>query len=119
VLIGFCLGFQWLPAEPLTARWITYAVVAVTVPPIFHAFKDNRIDRWIGDLSYPVYLSQLIVIGLVMTFKPPFGYWVAILGTLAISAAILVLVEHPVDRWRQKRLVARQAGDSPLRQAAE
>lgn len=119
VLIGFCLGFQWLPVQPLTARWITYAVVAVTVPPIFHAFKDNRIDRWIGDLSYPVYLSQLIVIGLVMTFNPPFGYWVAILGTFAISAAILVLVEHPVDRWRQKRLIARQAGDSPLRQAAE
>lgn len=117
-LVGFCLGFQWLPADPLTARWITYGVVAVTVPWIFHVFRDNRLDRWIGDLSYPVYLSQLIVIGLVMTFKPPAGYWVAILGTLAVSALILVLVEHPVDRWRQKRLGARQAGASPLRPAA-
>lgn len=106
VLIGYCLAFQWLPVDPLTARWITYGVVAVTVPWIFHAFKDNRVDRWIGDLSYPAYLSQLIVIGLVVTFKPPFGYWVAILGTFALSALVLVLVEHPVDRWRQKRLAA-------------
>lgn len=114
-LVGFCLGFHWLPVDPLTARWITYAVVAVTVPWIFHAFKDNRIDRWIGDLSYPVYLSQLIVIGIVVTFNPPFAYWVAILATLAVSILVMVLVEQPVDRWRQRRLAARQAGASPLR----
>ncbi len=109
ILLVYCLVFTALPLQPLTARWVTYGVVAVTVPWIFHAFKDNRFDRWIGDLSYPVYLSQLIVIGLVMTFKPPFPIVVAIGGTFAISALLLVLVEHPVDRWRQKRLAARQA----------
>lgn len=117
-LIGYCLGFTALPLEPLTARWVTYAVVALTVPWVFHAFKDNALDRWIGDLSYPVYLSQLMVIGLVMTFKPPFGYWVAILGTFALSAVVMVVVEHPVDRWRQKRLAARQAGAAEFKQAA-
>lgn len=117
-LIGYCLGFTALPLEPLTARWVTYAVVALTVPWVFHAFKDNALDRWIGDLSYPVYLSQLMVIGLVMTFKPPAGYWVAILGTFALSAVVMVLVEHPVDRWRQKRLAARQARAAEFKQAA-
>lgn len=109
VLIGFCLIFTSLKLAPGPDRWVTYAVVALTVPWIFHAFKDNRLDRWIGDLSYPVYLSQLIVIGLVLTFKPPFPIWMAIGGTFAVSVAIMLLIEHPVDRWRQKRLAARQA----------
>ncbi|MDQ0465591.1 peptidoglycan/LPS O-acetylase OafA/YrhL [Caulobacter ginsengisoli] len=109
VLLAYCLAFTALTMPPLMARWVTYGVVALTVPWIFHAFKDNRFDRWIGDLSYPVYLSQLIVIGLVLTFKPPLPIWAAIGGTFAFSALLLVLVEHPVDRWRQRRLAARQA----------
>lgn len=106
-LIGFCLVFTSLKLAPGMDRWVTYAVVVVTVPWIFHAFKDNRLDRWIGDLSYPVYLSQLIVIGLVLTFNPPFPIWMAISGTFAVSIAIMLLIERPVDRWRQKRLAAR------------
>ena len=108
-LIAFCLVYTSLKLPPGPDRWVTYAVVTVTVPWIFNAFKDNRWDRWIGDLSYPVYLSQLIVIGLVLTFNPPFPIWMAIGGTFAISIAIMLLIERPVDRWRQKRLAARQA----------
>ncbi len=106
-LIGFCLVFTSLKLAPGIDRWVTYAVVALAVPPIFHAFRNNPLDRWIGDLSYPVYLSQLIVIGLVLTFKPPFPIWMAIGGTFAVSTAIMLLIERPVDRWRQKRLSAR------------
>lgn len=108
-LIGFCLVYSGLKLPPGPDRWVTYAVVALTVPWIFNAFRDNRWDRWIGDLSYPVYLSQLIVIGMVLTYKPPFGIWWAFGGTFAISIAVMLLIERPVDRWRQKRLAARSA----------
>lgn len=118
ILLAYIVVYPWLPMEPLPSRWVTYALVALTVPWIFHAFKDNALDRWIGDLSYPVYLSQLIVIGLVMTFEPPFGLWVAIAGTFAISALILVFVEHPVDRWRQGRFEAQRATSPPQTGAA-
>ncbi len=107
VLIGFCLVFTSLKLAPGLDRWVTYGLVAVTIPPIFHAFRDNRLDRWIGDLSYPVYLSQLIVIGMVLTYEPPFGLWIAIGATVALSIAVMLLIERPVDRWRQKRLAAR------------
>jgi peptidoglycan/LPS O-acetylase OafA/YrhL len=80
-----------------------FAAIAVAAPFLFHAFKDNAVDRWIGDLSYPLYLCHLVVIGLVLTFEPPFAVWVAIGGALVLSAALLVLVDHPIDRWRQRR----------------
>jgi peptidoglycan/LPS O-acetylase OafA/YrhL len=85
-------------------KWIVFAAIAVSAPFLFHAFKDNARDRWIGDLSYPLYLCHLAVIGVVLTFEPPFGVWVAIGGALALSAALLILVDHPVDRWRQRRV---------------
>ena len=85
-------------------KWIVFAAIAICAPFLFHAFKDNARDRWIGDLSFPLYLCHLVVFGLVLTFEPPFAVWVAIGGALALSAALLILVDHPVDRWRQRRV---------------
>jgi peptidoglycan/LPS O-acetylase OafA/YrhL len=89
--------------DPEIGRWIAYAAIAAAIPFVFHAFKDIAIDRWIGDLSYPIYLSHLGVVGLVLTFNPPQPAWVAVGGTLAASVALLMLVDRPVDRWRQAR----------------
>jgi peptidoglycan/LPS O-acetylase OafA/YrhL len=86
-------------------KWIVFAAITVCAPLLFHAFKDSAADRWIGDLSYPLYLCHLAVIGVVLAFEPPFAVWVAIGGGLALSAALLILVDHPVDRWRQRRAV--------------
>lgn len=96
-----CLPMLGLPNEG--ARWMMYAVIACATPFIFSAFKDYSFDRWIGDLSYPMYLCHLLVVGFVLTVEPPFAAWVAIGATFALSALLLVLVDRPVDRWRQQR----------------
>lgn len=91
-----------LPNEP--SRWGMYLIIAAATPFIFSLSRGNAVDRWIGDLSYPIYLSHLLVVGAVLTFEPPHGAWVAIAGTFALSALLLVLVDRPVDRWRQARV---------------
>jgi peptidoglycan/LPS O-acetylase OafA/YrhL len=88
------------------APWLVYAAITLATPLVFRAFRGHAWDRWIGDLSYPIYLSHLVVIGLVLTFNPPYALWVALGGTLALSAALLVFIDMPVDRWRQSRLRA-------------
>lgn len=86
-----------------TQRWVTFGAIAVATPFMFATFKDDAFDRWIGELSYPLYLCHLVVVGVVLTFEPPFALWVAIGGSLLLSAALLVFIEQPVDRWRQRR----------------
>jgi peptidoglycan/LPS O-acetylase OafA/YrhL len=103
LLLTFIVTYSLLGWTALPTRWIVYAVVALAIPFVFNAFKNVTIDRWIGDLSYPIYLSQLLVIGYVIIYEPPFALWIAIGGTMALSLALLVLVDHPVDRWRQAR----------------
>jgi len=93
-----------LPAE--LGRFIMYGLVAASIPFSFNAFKNIAIDRWIGDLSYPLYLTHLLVIGLVLKFNPPRAVAVAIGGSLALSIVLLFVVDRRVDRWRQRRVVA-------------
>ncbi|MGE0740976.1 MAG: acyltransferase family protein [Hyphomonadaceae bacterium] len=108
-LMAFIVGFTFLNWTATPWRWAVYAIVALTTPFIFHAFRANAIDRWIGELSYPIYMTQLLVIGLVLTKEPPFGMWIGIFGTVALSALVLLLIDHPIDRWRQRRAGAPQS----------
>src|SRR5262249_28279953 len=71
---------------------------------VFSAWKDSAIDRWVGDLSYPMYLCHLLIVALVLTYNPPFAAWVGVVATFALSAVLLVAIDRPVDRWRQRRL---------------
>ena len=100
-----------LPLSNITGamqRWIVYFTIAFAAPFVFNSFKSTTIDRWIGDLSYPPYLCHLVVIALVVSFIPtaPWAVWAAIGGALAMSAVLLLLVDRPVDRWRQARAAA-------------
>jgi peptidoglycan/LPS O-acetylase OafA/YrhL len=113
LLLAYIVGYTLIPMAAPASRWVTYAMVAAATPWIFHAFREASLDRWIGDLSYPIYLSQLIVVGIVLTYEPPFPLWSAIIGTLAISALVLVVAEHPVDNWRQARLARSRARPAP------
>jgi peptidoglycan/LPS O-acetylase OafA/YrhL len=106
-VLAFIVAFPLLGWTDVRMRWAVYAIFALTTPFIFAAFKDNALDRWIGDLSYPIYMTQLFVIGFVLTFNPPFGMWIGIFGTVAMSIAVLLLIDHPVDRWRQRRAKSR------------
>jgi peptidoglycan/LPS O-acetylase OafA/YrhL len=101
--LAFIVTFPLLGWTDVRMRWVVYAIFFVTTPVIFHAFKENAIDRWIGDLSYPIYMTQLFVIGFVLTKEPPFGMWIGIFGVIAMSVLILLLIDHPLDRWRQRR----------------
>jgi peptidoglycan/LPS O-acetylase OafA/YrhL len=89
-------------------KWVVFGAITLAAPFLFNAFKDFHVDRWIGDLSYPMYLCHLVVIGLVLTYEPPLAAWFAIGGSVLLAATLLTLIDEPVDRRRQRR--AAQAG---------
>ncbi|MGE0044437.1 MAG: acyltransferase family protein [Hyphomonadaceae bacterium] len=96
-----CLPMTQLDGE--AQRWIIYAAIALAAPFIFNAFKNFTLDRWIGDLSYPMYLCHLVVVAIVLTWNPPQAAWITIGLAFALSIALYLLIDRPVDRWRQAR----------------
>jgi peptidoglycan/LPS O-acetylase OafA/YrhL len=88
--------------------WVFYVLFAIAVPYIFEATKNARADRWIGELSYPLYLVHGLTQGIIF-FKlgaAPGNIPAMILAvSCSIAAAVLMrmLVEWPIERWRKAR----------------
>jgi peptidoglycan/LPS O-acetylase OafA/YrhL len=82
-------SFLWmLPLVPYVMRSLTV--------------RSTRLDRHLGNLSYPLYLVHFAVITAVVDrFGPGLAVKIAGVG-LAVTVALLIywLFDRPVDRWR-------------------
>ncbi len=87
------------------AAWGFYLLVALSIPFLFALTKDIRADNFIGQLSYPVYLSHLLVTvsaGYITTFGiEDVGIRIAVV-TLVFSAALHLVIERPIETLRRK-----------------
>lgn len=72
--------------------------MAAFLPALFTFSRRYKIDRWIGEMSYPIYLVHWPV--LIFLVNPT----ATLLVTLALSALLVILVAAPLDRWRERRL---------------
>jgi peptidoglycan/LPS O-acetylase OafA/YrhL len=90
-----------------------FALMATCVPFVFALTKNWAVDRWIGELSYPIYIVH-VVVGAVLArmLSVPVGAgpehlediqgWQLLLATIPIAIAIRLLIEQPIDRLRQR-----------------
>ncbi|EPR36125.1 acyltransferase 3 [Alkalidesulfovibrio alkalitolerans DSM 16529] len=110
--------FSGLPPVLKTPLWA--ACFALAVPHAFRLSAANRLDRFLGDLSYPFYIVHFLVISLVSRLADePWG-GTALALSLAAAVLLHLALERPIDRWRQARAArgAAEAGASRLPDAA-
>ena len=82
---------------------LSYATLALALPFIFEMFKSVSWDRWIGNLSYPVYLFHTMVLVALGNYFGSTPAVLAITLTLAISLFVNWSIEEPMERYRQRR----------------
>jgi peptidoglycan/LPS O-acetylase OafA/YrhL len=87
------------------------------LPWLFAATRTQRIDRLLGELSYPVYICHVLIIWVVGTgvFAVGRGRFLLVVALVLLAAAVLYrFVDEPIDRLRHARLKARlPAGPAP------
>jgi peptidoglycan/LPS O-acetylase OafA/YrhL len=105
-LLFFLLAFNYLPVEYNVRKWCFYAALVIALPFVFQYSKAKRADRFLGELSYPIYIVHILICAAVRTF---YGGGPA-LGFLSLTASILAAImlyagfQKPIESYRQRRL---------------
>ncbi|MFN0125674.1 MAG: acyltransferase family protein [Verrucomicrobiales bacterium] len=101
------LAFPFIPVPGQIKAWPYYALATFTIPFLFAESKNWRWDRWIGELSYPIYLIHFLVVWICQAILPASwqsnrSLW-AMVGSILASILLSQLALQPFERWRARR----------------
>jgi peptidoglycan/LPS O-acetylase OafA/YrhL len=88
-------------------KYAYFSFMVLAIPFLFHLTREWKRDRWIGELSYPIYICHMLVFSwagrLIQTHEAGNGTLTAF---IAIVAAILLIrwVGNPIEAYRQRRI---------------
>ncbi len=113
-LILYLLAYNFIPFKITSSFFNAYDIpyylgLVGLLPFIFLLSKNHVVDLFIGELSYPIYISHIFFIKLFNNIpflnKNSWSILFLIIIVLAASCLLIFVVERPVDRLRKKRLV--------------
>jgi peptidoglycan/LPS O-acetylase OafA/YrhL len=108
--ISYLISYQFLPHER-TKQLILFLFSFIFIPFIFNLFKSNKIDRFIGELSFPVYICHFLVIDILTHFTNVSHQHLGLIVTtisIIFSILLLQLIINPINRFRQSRIKINQ-----------
>ncbi len=85
-----------------------YVLFLLALPFIFYSFKSNKADRYIGELSFSIYIIHHLVVNLLRKqfFGNPYMldyYGYVVIGiTLLLAIAMQRWLVEPLDRYRHR-----------------
>lgn len=87
---------------------LTYVMALFAIPSLFKLTSSNVWDRKLGELSYPIYITHILVSwplhGLHGQHGTPVSGALLLPVTILVSLAVYHWLEEPIDRWRQSRV---------------
>ncbi len=90
--------------------YISFFIFALSMPFLFLLTKDSKIDRFLGNLSYSLYIFHLMIIDQCKFLIPLLGKGsvshsaVIIVAAILFSICVYFLIEKPIDAIRKNRV---------------
>ncbi|ANE52455.1 acyltransferase family protein [Flavisolibacter tropicus] len=106
-VISLLFSYRYLPSG--INDILVFSSIFAFSPAIFYRFSKNKVDKFLGDLCYPMYLGHalLSIIVNVNSFPKPFGTGLPlVLLTILFSIAVNKYFLQPFEKYRQGRLRA-------------
>lgn len=82
---------------------IYYLFVLISIPYLFNKFKDNKFDRLLGEISYPLYLCHFLIVDIfaqVIKVNHQYLGLYSLLLSLPISIISYYLIQKPIQKYR-------------------
>jgi len=95
--------------EPKYIELLYFTLFFCALPFIFLLTKKSKLDRFIGELSYPIYISHMLMIQVCKYLNVPQGIAMdAAVAILSVLFAVLInkLLNDRIEQYRQKRVSA-------------
>jgi peptidoglycan/LPS O-acetylase OafA/YrhL len=113
VCMAFTIVFSFLPETAMLKNnfvikdCVYLLIFFMCIPFIFTLTKNWKIDRYIGELSYPIYISHTLVLSCIHALKIStignVGLYLVIL-TILFSIVLNEFVSKRIEKIRQKRI---------------
>lgn len=83
---------------------ICFSIFAASVAFVFHFTKNSKLDRFIGELSYPIYLTHWPIVAYMITNHRGSWIWSLIIISISILCALILygLIDKNVEKYRSK-----------------
>ena len=107
LFLSITILFQFAFRNP-ASWWFYYIASCVILPFLFLRTKTSRIDRYIGELSYPVYIIHIAVLLILTPILKNAGLE-SVLGLICVLCSVLMSVlinrylVEPIEAFRQRR----------------
>ncbi len=83
---------------------ICFSLFACSVALVFDFTKNSRLDRFIGELSYPIYLTHWPIVAYLITNHRGSWMWSLIIICISVLCSLIlyVLIDKNVEKYRRK-----------------
>ncbi len=115
---AFIAVYVVVPMPEIIKRSVLLVSVAAALPLIFHHSKNSKLDRLVGDLSYPLYISHWLALEvLTYNFGTPSSLQAALLyfgACVAAAVALCVAIDVPMQSLRARIRSGGSTARSPV-----
>lgn len=108
VIFIVLLGLIVIYPSYMKYKIVLYAVFPLSIPYVYELSKNNKWDRFLGELSYPIYLNHMLVISVLGPIMWKYDYqfyrhWIAfstLLCSALLSIILHILLVKKVEKMR-------------------
>ncbi len=101
-LILLMVFYYSIPVTPFFKKPLYFLLFIASLPILFIISKNNKTDRYIGELSYPIYLVHVLIIELLGFIPISQNLVVAAAMSVFVSIFAYKLLIKPIDTLRHK-----------------
>jgi peptidoglycan/LPS O-acetylase OafA/YrhL len=110
VLAVLVLTFSGWPALGRAGGFVYLFCAWLLLPALFHVSRKSSWDRWVGELSYPIYLLHVPMKWVLLAARGVDAKDAAqvsgialVAATLAAAGLMVAAIDRPLERFRRRR----------------